>query len=235
MKGYIHSYETCGAVDGPGIRFIVFTQGCPLRCKYCHNPDTWAPDKGQETTSEDLIEKIQRYKVFMKNTGGGLTVSGGEPLMQAEFVADLFEKARSQNLHTALDTSGAASAERTESVLEHTDLMLLDVKSTHPDMYKNLTGGTIDFLYQSLELAQKHGVEVWLRLVVVPGFTDKLAEIEKINLLQKKYSVISKVELLPFHKMGEYKWAELGLNYELEETNEPDSSTMAKLQDALNK
>lgn len=235
MKGYIHSYETCGAVDGPGIRFIVFTQGCPLRCKYCHNPDTWAPDKGQETTSEDLIEKIQRYKVFMKNTGGGLTVSGGEPLMQAEFVADLFEKARSQNLHTALDTSGAASAERTESVLEHTDLMLLDVKSTDPDMYKNLTGGTIDFLYQSLELAQKHGVEVWLRLVVVPGFTDKLAEIEKINLLQKKYSVISKVELLPFHKMGEYKWAELGLNYELEETNEPDSSTMAKLQDALNK
>lgn len=235
MKGYIHSYETCGAVDGPGIRFIVFTQGCPLRCKYCHNPDTWAPDKGQETTSEDLIEKIQRYKVFMKNTGGGLTVSGGEPLMQAEFVADLFEKARSQNLHTALDTSGAASAERTESVLKHTDLMLLDVKSTDPDMYKNLTGGTIDFLYQSLELAQKHGVEVWLRLVVVPGFTDKLAEIEKINLLQKKYSVISKVELLPFHKMGEYKWAELGLNYELEETNEPDSSTMAKLQDALNK
>lgn len=235
MKGYIHSYETCGAVDGPGIRFIVFTQGCPLRCKYCHNPDTWAPDKGQETTSEDLIEKIQRYKVFMKNTGGGLTVSGGEPLMQAEFVADLFKKARSQNLHTALDTSGAASAERTESVLEHTDLMLLDVKSTDPDMYKSLTGGTIDFLYQSLELAQKHGVEVWLRLVVVPGFTDKLAEIEKINLLQKKYSVISKVELLPFHKMGEYKWAELGLNYELEETNEPDSSTMAKLQDALNK
>lgn len=233
MKGYIHSYETCGAVDGPGIRFIVFTQGCPLRCKYCHNPDTWAPDKGQETSSEDLIEKIQRYKVFMKNTGGGLTVSGGEPLMQAEFVADLFEKARAQNLHTALDTSGAASAEKTESVLKHTDLMLLDVKSTNPDMYKTLTGGKIDFLYQSLELAQKHGVEVWLRLVVVPGFTDKLEEIEKINQLQEKYSVISKVELLPFHKMGEFKWAELGLNYELEKTSEPDSSTMAMLQDAL--
>ena len=234
MKGYIHSYETCGAVDGPGIRFVVFTQGCPLRCKYCHNPDTWAPDKGQEITSEELIEKISRYEVFMSSTGGGLTVSGGEPLMQAEFVADLFKKAKKRGLHTTLDTSGVASPDRVESVLEHTDLMLLDVKSCRPDMYKTLTGVAIDTFYAALELASKHETEVWLRLVVVPGFTDEIEEIEKINTLKEKYPNISKVELLPFHKMGEYKWAELGLKYELEDTQEPDSETMDTLNKALN-
>lgn len=233
MKGFIHSYETCGAVDGPGIRFVVFTQGCPLRCKYCHNPDTWAPDKGQETTSEDLIDKIGRYKVFMRNTGGGLTVSGGEPLMQAEFVADLFKKAKEHDLHTALDTSGVSSPDRVESVLEHTDLLLLDVKSTDPQMYQMLTGAKIDYFHKILELSAKHKVEVWLRLVVVPGFTDKLEEIEKINTIKAKYSNISKVELLPFHKMGEYKWAELGLEYELEETREPEPELMEKLNKAL--
>lgn len=234
MKGYIHSYETCGAVDGPGIRFVVFTQGCPLRCKYCHNPDTWAPDKGQETTSEDLIDKIGRYEVFMRNTGGGLTVSGGEPLMQAEFVADLFKKAKKHGLHTALDTSGVSSPDRVESVLEHTDLLLLDVKSVDPDMYKRLTGVQIDYFSKALELAEKKNVEVWLRLVVVPGFTDNIEEIKKINALKKEYSNITKVELLPFHKMGEYKWAELGLTYELSDTPEPDTELMDKLNAELN-
>lgn len=234
MKGFLHSYETCGAVDGPGIRFVVFTQGCPLRCKYCHNPDTWAPDKGQETTSEDLIEKIIRYKVFMRNTGGGLTVSGGEPLMQSEFVADLFKKAKEHNLHTALDTSGVSTPDRFESVLEHTDILLLDVKSTDPQMYRLLTGVKIDYFHKALELAAKRGVEVWLRLVVVPGFTDKLEEVEKINAIKARYTNISKVELLPFHKMGEYKWAELGLKYELKDTCEPSSQTMKELNSALN-
>jgi len=233
MKGFIHSYETCGAVDGPGIRFVVFTQGCPLRCKYCHNPDTWAPNKGQELDSEDLIDKVQRYETFMRNTGGGLTVSGGEPLMQAEFVADLFKKAKERGIHTALDTSGAASAGRVNHVLEHTDLILLDVKSTDPVMYKTLTGTKDEYFYQTLELAAKNNVEVWLRLVIVPGFTDNQKEIENINLLKAKYDNISKVELLPFHKMGEYKWAELGLNYELEETNEPESSLMDSLNTLL--
>ncbi len=234
MKGFIHSYETCGAVDGPGVRFVVFTQGCPLRCKYCHNPDTWAPNKGQETTSEDLISKIERYKVFMNNTGGGLTVSGGEPLMQAEFVADLFKKAKEQNLHTALDTSGVSSPDRVKSVLEHTDLLLLDVKSTDPNMYKTLTGATIDYFHRILDLAEEQNVEIWLRLVVVPGFTDTLDEIEKINAIKRKYSNISKVELLPFHKMGEFKWAELGLKYELADTMEPELEVMNTLNNALN-
>jgi len=234
MKGFIHSYETCGAVDGPGIRFVVFTQGCPLRCKYCHNPDTWAPDKGQEITTEDLIEKISRYEVFMQSTGGGLTVSGGEPLMQAEFVADLFKKAKKRGLHTTLDTSGVASPDRVESVLENTDLMLLDVKSCDPDMYKELTGVKIDYFHKALELAAQENTEIWLRLVVVPGFTDNLSEIERINDLTAKYPNISKVELLPFHKMGEYKWAELGLKYELEDTDEPDSELMDTLNKALN-
>jgi len=233
MEGFIHSYETCGAVDGPGIRFVVFTQGCPLRCKYCHNPDTWAPNTGHEIDSDDLIDKIHRYEAFMRNTGGGLTVSGGEPLMQAEFVADLFKKAKNYGLHTALDTSGVASADRVDSVLQHTDLVLLDVKSTLADTYKTLTGSNIEYFHQMLELAKKHNVEVWLRLVVVPGFTDNMVEIENINKLNAQYSNISKVELLPFHKMGEYKWAELGLNYELTDTLEPESSLIDTMSKAL--
>ncbi len=233
MKGFIHSYETCGAVDGPGIRFIVFTQGCPLRCKYCHNPDTWAPNKGQEIESGDLVEKIQRYETFMRNTGGGLTVSGGEPLMQAEFVADIFKQAKEYGIHTALDTSGAASKDRVSHVLEYTDLVLLDVKSTIPEVYKDLTGSKIEYFHQSLELAAQKNVEVWLRLVIVPGYTDNMKEIENINALKEKYSNISKVELLPFHKMGEFKWAELGLHYELEKTSEPGLTLMESLNAAL--
>lgn len=233
MTGCIHSYETCGAVDGPGIRFVVFTQGCPLRCKYCHNPDTWAPGDGETADIDALINKIERYKPFMRSTGGGLTVSGGEPLMQADFVSSLFEKARTRDIHTALDTSGAGSAKQLDQVLNFTDLMLLDVKSTDEDTYHKLTGGRIESFFRALQTAEEKGVDVWLRLVVVPGYTDRMIEIENINALTKTYRCIKKVELLPFHKMGEYKWAELNLEYELGDTPEPDAGVLSKMEAAL--
>ncbi len=234
MKGFIHSFETCGAVDGPGIRCVVFTQGCPLRCRFCHNPDTWDSKSGIETDSEALIEKIARYEPFMRSTGGGLTVSGGEPLMQPDFVADLFKAARKRNIHTALDTSGAASPEALRKVLEYTDLVLLDVKSTDLETYKDITGVQKDFFTQALSISSEMGVDVWLRFVIVPGYTDKLEEIEKINALKNQHPCIKKVELLPFHKMGEFKWQELGIPYTLEDTKEPDQALMDKLNNALN-
>lgn len=235
MKGFIHSYETCGAVDGPGIRFVVFTQGCPLRCKFCHNPDTWDPNTGTETDSADLIEKISRYETFMRSTGGGLTVSGGEPLMQPDFVSDLFKRAKKRGIHTALDTSGAASEEALKQVLNYTDLMLLDVKSTDLETYKDITGVKTDFFSRALEVSSAFDVEIWLRLVVVPGFTDRMEEVEKIKALMKQYKNIKKIELLPFHKMGEYKWKELGIAYTLEDTSEPDQALMDALNAVLEK
>ncbi len=235
MKGFIHSYETCGAVDGPGIRFVVFTQGCPLRCKFCHNPDTWDPKAGTETDSSDLVDKISRYETFMRSTGGGLTVSGGEPLMQPDFVSDLFRRAKKRGIHTALDTSGAASEEALRQVLEYTDLMLLDVKSTDLETYTDITGVKTDFFSRALEVSSAFDVEIWLRLVVVPGFTDRMEEIEKILALQNQYPNIKKIELLPFHKMGEYKWKELGIAYTLEDTPEPDKALMDALNGALEK
>jgi pyruvate formate lyase activating enzyme len=229
ITGKIHSFESFGTVDGPGIRFVVFMQGCLFRCLYCHNPDTWAPNGGTEYTAEEIMKKIKRYITYFKTSGGGITVSGGEPLMQMEFVTELFKRCKEEGIHTAIDTNGFCQCQRDGSfdnsansqlslLLDYTDLVLLDIKHINPEVHQTLTG----FLNQStLDFARcldDKKVPVWLRYVVVPGLTDDEISLKRLGEFIKSLSNIEKIELLPFHKLGEYKWKELELNYSLKDT-----------------
>ncbi|WP_245643386.1 pyruvate formate-lyase-activating protein [Sanguibacter suarezii] len=219
--GSIHSWELVTAVDGPGTRMTIFFAGCPLRCLYCHNPDTMKMKNGESVTSEELLRRIKRYKSVFKATGGGLTISGGEVLMQPAFAATLLAGAKEHGIHTAIDTSGFLGAACTDAMLENVDLVLLDVKSGDPDTYKKVTGRelqpTLDF---GRRLADK-GVEIWLRFVLVPGLTDDPANVETIAEYAASLSSVSRVEVLPFHQMGRDKWSALGMAYELEDTPPP--------------
>lgn len=230
MKGKIHSIETCGTVDGPGIRYILFTQGCPLRCKYCHNPDTWSMQNGKDADTEDLIKDIIKYKSFMQFSGGGVTISGGEPLLQPEFVKDLFEKCKAYNIHTALDTSGFINIETADPILDFTDLVLLDIKSYNPHVYKNLTGVNLDPTLHFAKHLNERQISVWIRYVLVPGLTDSPEDMEQLAKFLSTLQNVERIDILPFHKMGEYKWEQLGYKYELADTVEPnkDEVTRAK-------
>lgn len=221
MKGKIHSIETCGAVDGPGLRYIVFTQGCPLRCKYCHNPDTWKPSDGKETTTEELIEDIVKYKSFMNASHGGVTVSGGEPFMQPEFLKDLLMKCKAEGLHTAVDSSGYVNIEVADPILDYTDLVLLDIKSYNKDVFKTLTGVTLDRTLALAKHLEERGIPIWLRYVYVPNLTDNPDDIEALAKFLSTLTNLQRIDILPFHKMGEYKWEQLGYEYTLTDTKEP--------------
>ena len=224
ITGKIHSFESFGTVDGPGIRFVVFLQGCNFRCLYCHNPDTWAIDGGSEYSVEDIMKKIKRYIPYFKTSGGGVTVSGGEPLMQIEFVAELFKKCKEEGIHTAIDTNGYCNCQlstvncQLSSLLDFTDLVLLDIKHINPEIHQKLTGfsnqPTLDFA----RYLDNKKVPVWLRYVVVPGLTDDEVSLKRLGEFIKSLSNIKNLELLPFHKIGEYKWKELNLEYVLVDT-----------------
>lgn len=231
--GRIHSVESCGAVDGPGLRYVVFVQGCPLRCRYCHNPDTWDPRQGTEVTVGSLIEEIQSYVPYMKFSGGGVTVSGGEPLLQPDFVADLFAECRRLGIHTALDTSGFAPPERARRVLEQTDLVLLDIK--HPNLlrHKALTGVDGRRPRTTARLAAAMGIPMWIRHVVVPGWTEDPADVEALADLVQTLPTVEKVELLPYHLLGKHKWDALGMPYALEGVEPPSEETMARIRQQL--
>lgn len=221
IKGRIHSMESCGTVDGPGIRFIVFTQGCPLRCQYCHNPDTWKMNDGTEITVDELIDEIVKYKSYMKFSGGGVTVSGGEPLLQPQFIKELFRRCQENGIHTALDTSGYVKLDIAKEVLEYTNLVLLDIKSYDPKVFQELTGVSNE---PTLRLAQYLNTihkPVWIRYVLVPHLTDDPALVEGLANFLKDFTNIKRIEVLPFHKMGEYKWKELGYEYKLWDTPTP--------------
>lgn len=216
VKGRIHSVETFGAVDGPGIRYVVFVQGCPMRCLYCHNPDSWDFNGGTETDSEKIVRDIIRNKAFYKN--GGVTVSGGEPLSQPEFTADILRRCKKEGLHTAVDTSGAALLEKAIPVLEQADLLLLDVKTADDKLAKKLTGRGIENVTDILEFCSNNGIPCIVRHVLVPGITLCENGLEELAELLKNFSCVQAVELLPFHKMGEYKWKTLGFGYSLYNT-----------------
>ena len=215
MVGNIHSLESFGTVDGPGIRFVVFLQGCPLRCLYCHNPDTWEKGEGScRMTPEQLLEEVMRYKRFI--TKGGVTVTGGEPLMQAAFVRDFFLLCRGQGIHTALDTSGALWNEAVREALDATDLVLLDVKTIDALQHKELTGAKITNTLRTLAYLEEMQIPTWIRHVVVPGWTDDDQRLQQLADFLKPYRCIEKVELLPYHTMGTDKYKQLGLQYRLE-------------------
>ena len=216
MKGRIHSFESFGTVDGPGIRFVVFMQGCPLRCQFCHNPDTWNPqgDCQYELTPNELVQEVIRYRSFIKS--GGVTVSGGEPLMQAEFVGEFFRLCHEEGLHTALDTSGAYCSSRTLASLDHTDLVLLDIKTMDPVLYPRLTGHSQTNNLRFLDELQARGIDTWVRHVVVPGLTDNDEWLRRLGEHVAKYNVVKKIEILPYHTLGTAKYAQLNIRYPLE-------------------
>ena len=195
--GRIHSIETFGTVDGPGIRSVLFFQGCPLRCKYCHNRDTWDPKGGTEYTADELIANVSRYSSYWKASGGGLTVSGGEATLQADFLAELFAKAKEKDIHTCLDTSGFVDIEKIEKVLDNTDLVLLDIKHMNEEEAKNLTGVGIEKTLKLARHLEKRNIPIWLRHVLVPGVTDSEENLSKIGELAASLSNIYRLEILP--------------------------------------
>ena len=227
-KAYIHSVETAGMVDGPGIRYIIFFQGCSLRCLYCHNPDTWKLIGGKEMTVAELLDDVMRYKSFMRFSGGGVTVTGGEPFMQPEFLIELLAALKAKGIHTALDTAGFTGAANAQKALENTDLLLLDIKSLDPDTYKSLTGAHIEASLRMLDIAKERNVPTWIRFVLVPGLTDNFDHIKQMKEYLSAFENIEKIEVLPFHKMGEYKWADLGISYKLSNTPSPDEAGLEK-------
>ncbi len=216
IVGRIHSLESFGTVDGPGIRFVTFLQGCPLRCLYCHNPDTWRVDAEVKylMTPRQLLDEVLRYKSFIAK--GGVTLTGGEPLVQAPFCREFFRLCREKGIHTALDTAGSIINEQTLSVLDFTDLVLLDIKAFRPDLCRKLSGSDGSNSLRFLQEAQNRGIDVWIRHVLVPGYTDNDALLDELVAYLRSYSVVRKIEWLPYHTMGVFKYQDLGRPYPLE-------------------
>ncbi|MFZ5967753.1 MAG: pyruvate formate-lyase-activating protein [Bacillota bacterium] len=216
MLGKIHSIETMGLADGPGIRFVVFFQGCGLRCKYCHNPDTWDCKGGKEVTAKEILEKALRYQPYFKRSGGGITCSGGDPLLQPEFLMEFLRLCKRHGLHTAIDTAGFGIGQY-EEILQYTDLAILDIKHVDEQGYRDLTGRSMQEFLDFAEVLEKSNTGVWIRHVVVPGVTDSEDHIVKLKNMIARFKRVEKVELLPYHTLGASKYAAMGISYELED------------------
>ncbi|WRS26492.1 pyruvate formate-lyase-activating protein [Oscillospiraceae bacterium MB08-C2-2] len=220
IYGRIHSYETLGTVDGPGLRFVLFLQGCSLRCLYCHNPDTWSSVGGRRISSAEMESIILEYKGFIRT--GGVTLSGGEPLLQPAFCADLIRRLKKHGIHTALDTSGALPVKSCLEALELADMLLLDIKALDEGLATELTGVGTARALETLDWCEQVGKPVWIRHVLLPGYTLDTELLEDMAAFLSTYTCIERVDLLPFHKMGEYKWETLGLLYKLTDTPTPE-------------
>lgn len=227
MKGRIHSVETCGTVDGPGLRYIIFTQGCPLRCQFCHNPDTWKMGDGNIVTVDELVEDILTYLPFFQASGGGVTVSGGEPLLQSKFLIALFKALKKHDIHTAIDTSGGhfvkspSFLNMLDELLELTDLVLLDLKQINPERHKVLTGMSNEHILEFANYLKEKEIPVWIRHVLVPERTDFDEDLYQLAAFIRTLTNVEKIEVLPYHKLGVYKWEALGLDYQLEGIEPP--------------
>ncbi len=229
--GRIHSVETCGTVDGPGIRYVVFTKGCPLRCLYCHNPDCREITGGKEVTVAELLTDILRYRAYIDGSGGGVTVTGGEPLLQPEFVMELFKVCQQQGLHTALDTSGFSELSAAQRVLQYTDLVLLDIKSFDPEIYHQVTQVSLEPTLRLARYLSEAQIPAWIRFVVVPGLTNSVNNVEGLAQFVAKLTNVKRVEVLPFHQMGAYKWEQLGYEYRLKDTLPPTAEEIQQVKD----
>lgn len=220
-----------GLVDGPGVRFVVFMQGCPLRCKFCHNPETWNLfGKAEDYTPKELIEKILRYKPYFKNSGG-VTFSGGEPLMQKEFLLECLKLCKKENIHTCLDTAG--SILDCEEILKYTDLVMFDIKGTNKDNYKNMTNRNIDNSIKFLELCQKLNKKLWIRVVIVPGINDNEDYVNELINFIKPIKNVEKIEFLPYHTLGVHKYDNLKIDYPLKGVVGMDKDRCKKLEEML--
>jgi len=228
--GWVHSYETGSTVDGPGVRLMLFMSGCFLRCQYCHNPDTWNIKDGTRIDLAHAIRRLGDFAPALRAMGGGLTISGGEPLVQIGFTRALFAAAKEMGLHTALDTSGFLGHRADDGYLRNVDLVLLDIKSGDPDTYRRVTGAELKPTLRFAERLGAMGKAAWIRFVLVPGLTDDPENIAKVARFVAPMPNVEWVEVLPFHQMGAFKWTALGLDYKLADTPTP---TEAQVQAAL--
>lgn len=228
-KGFVHSTEVGSFVDGPGTRFVVFLSGCPLRCQYCHNPDTWRKRAGAERDSSEVLAEIAKTAEFLKASGGGVTVSGGEPLVQAEFALEILKGSKQLGLHTALDTSGYLGDAITDEMLDAIDLVLLDIKSFDERIYRQVTGVEVA---PTLRLARRLSdtcKPMWVRFVLVPGLTDDPENVAGLARFVASLSSVERLEILPFHQMGARKWEELRIEYPLAETKPPTAEALERV------
>ncbi|MCI2105313.1 MAG: pyruvate formate-lyase-activating protein [Intestinimonas sp.] len=230
--GRIHSLESMGLVDGPGIRTVVFLQGCRLRCRYCHNPDTWQREGGTETTPRELTDRLIRFKSYYKSSGGGVTFSGGEPLMQPDFLLETLHLCRDAGIHTCLDTAGCGLGHY-DKILADTDLILYDVKHYRPDGYRQVTGHGMDETLSFVKAVRAAGTPMWVRHVVVPGLTDGEEHIRELGRYIRTLPNVEKTELLPYHLLGVSKYRGLGIPYPLEGVPAMERKTVEQYQNIL--
>ncbi|MEW9670615.1 pyruvate formate-lyase-activating protein [Ammoniphilus sp. 3BR4] len=238
-EGRIHSIETTGMVDGPGIRYVIFTQGCLLRCQYCHNPDTWELGRGKMVSVQELMKDIKDYIPFMKFSGGGVTVTGGEPLLHAEYLTHLFKECNKQGVHTCIDSSGGCFNQSTnflrvlDELLQVTDLILLDLKMIDPEKHRKLTGMSNEHILEFARYLSDRKIPVWIRHVLVPGLTDDEEDLRKLAAFIQTLENVQKIEILPYHEMGIHKWEHLGLDYALKGVTPPSDEVVAKAKEIL--
>ena len=238
MTGRVHSLESFGTVDGPGIRLVVFLQGCPMRCKYCHNPDTWKMRGGTLMTPEEILELFRKNRAFYRR--GGITVTGGEPLMQVDFLLDLFRLAKQEGIHTCIDTSGVTYRpgkysynDKLDELLRLTDLVLLDIKHTDPAAHKDLTGHEFSGIHAFARYLEAKGIPVWVRHVLVPGLTDDPEHLKALGRLIAGLSNVQALDVLPYHTMGVEKYRELGIPYPLEGTEQATAEQAQKAKEII--
>ena len=224
----VHSIESFGTVDGPGIRFVLFLQGCHLNCKYCHNRDTWDINAGEYKSLDYIFRKIMNYKNYI-HPNGGVTVTGGEPLLQAKFLIELFTKLKKENIHTCIDTSGIIALNNDiKHLLSLTDLVLLDIKHINPKKCKDLVGFTNKLELQFARYLSDNKIPIWIRQVLIPGYTDNENDLLELKNFINSLKTVQKIELLPYHDMGKYKWKNLSLKYELENTRPANDEDIKK-------
>ncbi|WP_167959153.1 pyruvate formate-lyase-activating protein [Anaerosporobacter faecicola] len=238
VKGYIHSIESFGSVDGPGVRYIFFLKGCHMRCRYCHNPDTWDMNGGECMTAEEAFQKAYRYRTYWKDKGG-ITVSGGEALLQIDFVIELFKIAKSKGVNTVLDTSGnpfkkdPEYLKKFDELLSYTDLILLDIKHIDEQKHKDLTGWSNKNILELAQYLSEKEKDMWIRHVLVPGITDDEEDLRKLGAFVKTLSHVKRFEVLPYHTLGLFKWEQLGIDYSLSEVRPPSKEEFDKANQIL--
>ena len=233
ILGNIHSFESFGTVDGPGVRFVIFMQGCSLSCKYCHNRDTWELNKGTKYSADELIDIILKYKNYILPTGG-VTATGGEPLLQVKFLIELFSKLKELGIHTAIDTSGMFDlTEDIKHLLSLTDLVLLDIKHIDDEKCKKLVGHSNVKELQFAKYLSDNNIPIWIRQVIIPGITDDETDLKKLKEFISTLKTVEKIELSPYHDMGKYKWINLGLKYELENVRTANDSDIERAKKIL--
>lgn len=228
MIGHIHSTESFGAADGPGVRFIVFMQGCRMRCRYCHNPDTWKMDGGDKMTADEILKRALRYKPYW-GKDGGITISGGEPLLQIDFVLDLFKKAKELGINTCIDTAGNPFTKeepffsKFEELMKYTDLLLLDLKEINPTRHKDLTGFDNSNIIEMAKYLSEINKPIWIRHVLVPKHSDFDEDLDALGDFIDTLSNVERVEILPYHTLGKFKWENLGIPYTLDSISPPSA------------